>query len=77
MAARMLAHHQRGLADADARRRHDLVGLRIFQHAVLMDAALMREGVAADDRLIVLHRRRTHRRDEFDARVSNVESMAL
>ncbi len=56
VAARMLAHHQRSLRDADAFGRHDLVGERVLEHAVLVDAALMREGVAPDDRLVVLHR---------------------
>ena len=64
----MLAHDQRGLRDADALRRHDLVGLRVLQHAVLVDAALMREGVPADDRLVVLHRERGRRRDELARR---------
>ncbi len=59
----MLAHHERGLADADALGRHDLVGLGILQHAVLVDAALVREGVPADDRLVVLHRERGDGRD--------------
>ncbi len=45
--------------------RHDLVGLGILQHTILMDAALMREGVPADDRLVVLHREIRHRRHEL------------
>ena len=65
MAAGMLAHDQRGLFHADAFRRHDLVGLRVLEHAVLMDAALMREGVTADDRLVVLHRERGRRRHQL------------
>jgi hypothetical protein len=58
MAAGMLAHDQRGLLHADVLRHHDLVGLRMLEHAVLVDAALVREGVAPDDRLVVLHRER-------------------
>ena len=42
-------------AQADALGRHDLVGGGILQHAVLVDAAFMGEGVAADDRLVGLH----------------------
>ncbi|MNL56308.1 hypothetical protein D3C87_1797940 [compost metagenome] len=62
-AARMLAHHQRGLGHADRGRGHDLVGGVVLQHAILVDAALMREGVPADDRLVVLHREGTGVRD--------------
>ena len=51
----MLAEHERGFGPADAFRRHDLVGGGVLQHAVLMDAALVREGVAPDDRLVGLH----------------------
>ena len=65
VAARMLAHDERGLRHADRFRRHDLVGLGVLQHAVLVDAALMREGVPADDRLVVLHREGGRGRDEL------------
>ena len=40
---------------ADAFRRHDLIGGGVLQHAVLVDAGFMREGVAPDDRLVRLH----------------------
>ena len=63
--AGMLAEHQRGLLQADHFRLHDLVGRSVLQHAVLMDAAFMRERVAADDRLVVLHRERGRRRNQF------------
>ena len=53
--AGMLAHDQRRLAEADRFGGHDLVGAGVLEHAVLMDAALMREGVGADDRLVGLH----------------------
>ena len=56
MAARQLAQHQRGGVHADILGPHDLVGLDVLQHAVLVDAAFMREGVLADDGLVVLHR---------------------
>ncbi|KAF0129964.1 MAG: Uncharacterized protein FD148_1652 [Methylocystaceae bacterium] len=65
VAARMLAHDERGLGDPDALRRHDLIGVRILEHAVLMDSALMRESVPPDDRLVVLHRKGRDRRDEL------------
>ncbi|MPL94951.1 hypothetical protein SDC9_41114 [bioreactor metagenome] len=55
-AARMLAHRDVGLGDADIGGLHDLEGLDVLQHAVLMDARLVQEGVLADDRLVELHR---------------------
>ena len=64
VAAGMLAHDERGLGHADALGGHDLVGLGILQHAVLVDAALMRERIAADDRLVVLHREGSDRRND-------------
>src|SRR5262249_38893834 len=56
MAAGMLAHDERCLADADALRSHDLVSPGILQHAVLVDTAFMRKSVSPDDRLVILHR---------------------
>mmetsp|Transcript_11203 Transcript_11203/g.28731 ORF Transcript_11203/g.28731 Transcript_11203/m.28731 type:complete len:415 (+) Transcript_11203:471-1715(+) len=41
---------------ADRLRRHDLVRLAVLQHAILVDARLVREGVGAHDRLVRLHR---------------------
>ena len=38
--------------DADGLGRHDLVGERVGEHAVLVDAGLVREGVGADDGLV-------------------------
>ena len=35
---------------------HDLVGARVLQHAVLVDAGFVRERVAADDGLVGLDR---------------------
>ena len=43
------------LVEADVLRVDDLVGLAVFQHAVLVDARRVGEGVAADDRLVGLH----------------------
>jgi hypothetical protein len=65
VAAGVLAHDQGGLLHADAFRRHDLVGLGVLEHAVLMDAGLVGEGVAADDRLVVLHRERGRGRHQL------------
>ena len=56
VAAGMLAHDQRGRLHADVLGPHDLVGLRVLEHAVLVDAGFVGEGVLADDRLVVLHR---------------------
>ena len=61
----MLAHHERGFRDTDTRWRHDFIGLRILQHPVLMNAALMRKRVPADNRFVVLHREGCNSRDEL------------
>jgi len=52
----VLAQHDLGLALAHGRRIHDLVGAGVLEHAVLVDARLVGEGVAAHDGLVVLHR---------------------
>ena len=57
VAAGMLADDQPVAGNADGLRRHDLVGLLVLEHAVLMDAGLVREGVVADDRLVDRDRR--------------------
>ena len=49
------AEHQRRLGHADVLRPHDLVGPPVLEHPVLVDAGFVREGVAADDRLVGLH----------------------
>src|SRR5207248_4551044 len=43
----------------------DLVGPRVLEHAVLVDAGLVRERVAADDRLVRLHRLARQRRQQL------------
>ena len=48
----VLAHHQARRGPADRFGRHDLVGRTLLDHAILMDAGLVREGVDADDRLV-------------------------
>src|SRR3990170_2802280 len=45
----------RSVRPADLARVHDLVGLAHLEDAVLVDAGLVTEGVAADDRLVRLH----------------------
>ncbi len=55
MAAGVLAQHQLALAQADGARVHDLVGALVLEHAILMDAGLVGEGVGADDGLVGLH----------------------
>ena len=55
VAAGVLAQHDlRGFL-ADRRRVDHFVGLAVGEHAVLVDAGLVRERVAADDGLVVLH----------------------
>jgi hypothetical protein len=51
----VLAQHQVGLWDADILGRHDLVSRAFLEHAVLVDAGLVREGVLADHGLVALH----------------------
>ena len=51
-AAGVLAEDEMRFGDADQRRRHDLVAERVGQHAVLVNAGLVRKGVVADDGLV-------------------------
>ncbi len=53
--AGVLAQHQARIRHANRLRRHDLVGQRILQHPVLMNAGLVREGVASGDGFVRLH----------------------
>src|SRR5207244_9611506 len=53
--ARVLAQHKPRPFGADGRRGHDLVRARVLEHAILMDAALVSEGVEPHDRLVRLH----------------------
>ena len=55
MSAAVLAEHERRAGQADVLRPHDFVGAGVLQHAVLMNARFMREGVFTDDRLVPLH----------------------
>ena len=47
---------------------HDLVGLAVLEHAVLVDARLVREGVGADHGLVGLHRVAGDGRDQLARR---------
>ncbi len=55
-AAAVLAEHEVRARHADVVRSHDLVGRVMLQHAVLVDARLVREGVLADHRLVARNR---------------------
>ena len=57
VAARELAQHDLGGGPAHVFGAHDLVGLARLQHAVLVDARGVREGVGAHHRLVRLHRK--------------------
>ena len=54
---RVLAHDDVGFLQADVLGPHDLERLGVLEHAVLMDAAFVSEGVLAHDGLVVLHRK--------------------
>ena len=54
--AGQLADRQLAAGQPDRLRGHDLVGQRVLDDAVLVDARLVGEGVAADDRLVGLDR---------------------
>jgi hypothetical protein len=73
----MLAQHQVRLGQADILGPHDLEGLGVLEHAVLVDAALMREGVLADDGLVELHREAGDRRHRRLAAMILVVSMPV
>ena len=56
-AAGVFAHDQVGFAQSNIFRPHDLKGLGIFQHAILVNPALMGKGIFSDDGFIKLHRK--------------------
>ncbi|EEF93541.1 hypothetical protein CATMIT_01827, partial [Catenibacterium mitsuokai DSM 15897] len=53
-AAAVAAHHHLRLGPAHVFGRHDLVGAAVLEHAVLVDARLVRERVLPDHRLVAL-----------------------
>ena len=69
MAAGVLAQDQVGPRHADVLGPHDLVGRALLEHAVLVDARLVGEGVAAHDRLVALDGQAGDRREHPADRV--------
>ena len=59
-----LADRQRRSEKSNRLRRHDLVGERILEDAVLMNPRLVREGIRANDRLVRLYRKAGEVADE-------------
>ena len=59
-AAGVFPQRQGGAGEAHVFGAHDLEGLFVLQHAVLVDAAFMGKGVFADDGLVELHREAGH-----------------
>ncbi len=57
MPAGMFAQHQAGLGHAHRFGAHDLIGLVVLEHAVLVDAGFMGKGIGAHDGFIGLDRR--------------------
>ena len=64
MPAAVLAQHEVRADEADVFRPHDFVGGALLQHAVLVDAGLVGEGVLPDDRLVPLDDHAGDRRDQ-------------
>jgi hypothetical protein len=54
VASRMFAQHKVRLINADVLGAHDFIRGLMLQHAVLMNARLVREGVRADDGFVRL-----------------------
>src|SRR3989440_2569208 len=52
----VLAKHEFGIGPSDGLGCHDLVSEWVFEHAILVDAGFMGEGVCPDDGFIGLHR---------------------
>src|SRR5580698_6547660 len=52
MAAGVLAEDHAIRRNTDRSGCHDLIGQRVREHSMLVDACLMREGIAADDGLV-------------------------
>jgi hypothetical protein len=69
MPATVFAEHQVAAREAHILGAHDLVGRKMFEHAVLMDAGLMREGILADHRLVARDRLAGNARDQARGRV--------
>ena len=61
---RVLAEHEAGLGEPHRLGGHYLVGVGALEHPVLVDAGLVGEGVAPDDRLVGLDGEARYRRDQ-------------
>ncbi len=59
-AARVFAHNEVCLGQPHIFRAHDLECLGVLEHAILMDAGFVREGVLADNGLVELDREAAH-----------------
>ena len=51
----MFSEHQIGFGKTDIFGPHDLVGAAVLEHSILVDARLVGEGIAADDRFVALN----------------------
>src|SRR5205807_905854 len=69
MASRVLAEDERLPGCADILSLHDLVRPAVLHDAVLMDARLVRESIAADDRFVRLDPLARELREQLAARV--------
>ena len=63
--------------EADGRGRHDFVGQRVGEHAVLVDAGLVGEGVFADDGLVGRAPKLMHLAEHLAGGVELVMTMLL
>ena len=68
IAARQLAQRELVRVPAHVLRAHDLVGFAVLEHAVLVNAGLVRERIRADDRFVRLHREAGDAGDELRRR---------
>src|SRR5579885_518458 len=70
MATGMFTQHQRVLLDTDRLRRHNLVSQSFLQHAVLMNAGFMSEGIAPDNRFVRLNLNARYGREQLTTRIN-------
>jgi hypothetical protein len=68
VAAGVLAHHQLVGRPAHVFGPHDLVGFAVLEHAILVDARLVGEGIGTDDGLVRLHRKTGDARHQLGGR---------
>ena len=70
--AAVLAEHEMAARQADVLRAQDFVRRMVFQHAVLVNAGLVREGVLAHDRLVARDRHAGDARNQPRGRIEAV-----